>query len=60
MPESYTGWRATGYLERLERGALDPIVIGVAVFVLSATALSACALPARRAGRTNPAIALNR
>jgi predicted permease len=41
-------------------GALDPIVIGAAVFVLCATALVACALPARRAGRVNPAIALNR
>lgn len=41
-------------------GALDPIVIGAAVFVLCATAFVACALPARRAGRVNPAIALNR
>jgi putative ABC transport system permease protein len=41
-------------------GALDPIVIGAAVFVLCATAFVACALPARRAGLVNPAIALNR
>jgi predicted permease len=41
-------------------GALDPIVIGAAVLVLSATAFVACALPARRAGRVNPSIALNR
>jgi putative ABC transport system permease protein len=41
-------------------GALDPIVIGAAVVVLCATAFIACALPARRAGRVNPAIALNR
>ena len=41
-------------------GALDPLVIGAAVFVLCATAFVACALPARRAGRVNPAIALNR
>jgi putative ABC transport system permease protein len=41
-------------------GALDPIVITAAVFVLCTTAFVACALPARRAGRVNPAIALNR
>jgi predicted permease len=41
-------------------GALDPTVIGAAVFVLCATAFIACAVPARRAGRVNPAIALNR
>jgi predicted permease len=41
-------------------GALDPIVIGAAVFVLAATAFVACALPARRAAQVNPAVALNR
>jgi predicted permease len=41
-------------------GALDPLVIGAAVFVLGATAFVACALPARRAAQVNPAIALNR
>ena len=41
-------------------GALDPRVIGAAVFVLAATAFVACALPARRAAQVNPAIALNR
>jgi putative ABC transport system permease protein len=41
-------------------GALDPLVIGAAVLVLCATAFVACALPARRAGRVNPSIALNR
>jgi len=41
-------------------GALDPMVIGAAVFVLGATAFVACALPARRAAQVNPAIALNR
>jgi predicted permease len=41
-------------------GALDPIVIGAAVFVLGATAFVACALPARRAAKVNPAVALNR
>ena len=40
--------------------ALDPLVIGAAVFVLGATAFVACALPARRAARVNPAVALNR
>jgi len=41
-------------------GALDPIVIGAAVFVLGATAFVACALPARRAAQVNPAVALNK
>ena len=41
-------------------GALDPIVIGAAVFVLAATAFVACALPARRAAKVNPAVALSR
>ena len=41
-------------------GALDPMVIGAAVFVLGATAFVACALPARARGEVNPAIALNR
>jgi len=42
-------------------GALDPlVVIGSAVLVLGATAFVACVLPARRAARVNPAVALNR
>ena len=41
-------------------GALDPVVIGAAVFVLGATAFVACALPARRAAQVSPAVALNR
>jgi putative ABC transport system permease protein len=38
----------------------DPIALGAAVFLLSAVTLAACALPARRAMRTDPLIALRR
>jgi predicted permease len=41
-------------------GTLDPVVIGGAVLLLGATALAACALPARRAAQLNPAVALSR
>jgi len=36
----------------------DPLVIATSVAALVAVALSACALPARRAARINPAAAL--
>jgi ABC-type antimicrobial peptide transport system permease subunit len=39
--------------------ALDPLVIGSVVFVLSAIAMAACALPARRAAGVNPASVLS-
>jgi putative ABC transport system permease protein len=38
----------------------DPIALGSAVFMLSMVTLAACALPARRAMRTDPLIALRR
>ena len=38
----------------------DPIALGSAVLLLSVVTLTACALPARRAMRTNPLIALRR
>ena len=38
----------------------DPIALGSAVFLLSVVTLAACALPARRAMRTDPLIALRR
>jgi predicted permease len=39
--------------------ALDPLVIGSVVIVLSAIAMAACALPARRAAGVNPASVLS-
>ena len=38
----------------------DPVAIGSAVFLLSVVTLAACVLPARRAMRTDPLIALRR
>jgi putative ABC transport system permease protein len=41
-------------------GALDARVLTLAMVVLGTTAFVACALPARRAARVNPAVVLNR
>ena len=38
---------------------LDPLVIGTVVIVLTAIAMAACALPARRASRVNPVAVLS-
>lgn len=39
-------------------GALDPLVLGTVAAVLSAAAFVACLIPARRASRVNPVVAL--
>lgn len=41
-----------------EVGAMDPSVIAVVTALLAAVAAAACLLPARRAARTDPAVAL--
>lgn len=40
-------------------GATDPLVLGSVVIVLALVALAACGIPARRAARIDPVIALN-
>jgi putative ABC transport system permease protein len=52
---------ATRELSQLlfETGAADPLVYGLTAFVLAATGLSACLLPAIRASRLDPRTALN-
>jgi len=40
-------------------GAMDPAVVSTVAAVLAAVALGACLVPARRAARTDPTIALN-
>jgi predicted permease len=40
-------------------GAMDPLVLGAVAVVLSLVAATACSVPARRAARTSPLIALN-
>jgi ABC-type lipoprotein release transport system permease subunit len=38
---------------------MDPLVLTAVAGVLGVVALTACSVPARRAARTNPLIALN-
>jgi putative ABC transport system permease protein len=40
-------------------GAMDPLVLSAVAGVLALVAIAACSLPARRASRINPLIALN-
>ncbi len=40
-------------------GAMDPLVLGAVAAVLGVVALTACSVPARRAARIDPLIALN-
>ncbi len=40
-------------------GPMDPLVLGVVAAVLAVVAFAACTLPARRASRIDPIIALS-
>jgi predicted permease len=40
-------------------GAMDPVVLGTVAIVLASVALLACSVPARRAARIDPSVALN-
>jgi predicted permease len=51
--------RRTLQSQLYETGAMDPRVIAVVAAMLLAVALVACLLPARRAAKTDPLIALN-
>ncbi len=51
--------RQTMQSQLYENGAMDPRVLGAVGVVLLTVALVACILPARRAARTDPVIALN-
>ena len=50
--------RRTLQAQLYEVGAMDPLVVSAVAFVLVLVALVACVLPARRAAKTDPMIAL--
>ena len=50
--------RRTLQAQLYEVGAMDPLVVGTVALMLVLVALVACVLPARRAARTDPMIAL--
>ena len=51
--------RRTLQSQLYETGAMDPRVVAVVAAILLTVALVACLLPARRAAKTDPLIALN-
>ena len=51
--------RRTLQSQLYEIGAMDPRVIGAVAVVLLVVATTACLLPARKAARTDPVVALN-
>ena len=51
--------RQTLQAQLYETGAMDPRVVGAVAGVLVVVALIACVLPARRAAKTDPLIALS-
>jgi ABC-type antimicrobial peptide transport system permease subunit len=50
--------RQTLQSQLYETGAMDPRIVGAVAGMLIAVALVACVLPARRAAKTDPVIAL--
>ena len=51
--------RQTVQAQLYETGAMDPMVVGAVAAVLIIVALIACVLPARRAAKTDPLVALS-
>jgi predicted permease len=51
--------RRTLQSQLYETGAMDPVIVGAVAAMLTVVALIACLLPARRAAKTDPLIALS-